>query len=383
MPAAPKILYLVTEDWYFCMNRLPLAKAARAAGADVVVATRVDRHGVMIEAAGLRLVPLGWRRGGVHPWGELKALREIALTYRRERPDLIHHIALKPTIHGSLAALFASRAPLVNTVTGLGAVFIGSTPRARLIGGLVRPVLRRLLHLKQAWVTVQNPDDRAVLVEGGLAPDERVLLVPGDGVDTQRFAPAAEPPPPVTAVYAGRMLWDKGLQELADAARLLKERGAPVRIQLAGPLDTENPAGVPEASLREWQAAGLLEWLGPLPVSEMPALWARSHIAVLPSYREGLPNALLEAGASARAIVATDVPGCREVVRHGETGLLVPAGDAAALAGAIETLARDGALRRRMAAAARGRVEAEFAEPTILRQVLDLYRRLLPGRLAE
>ncbi|MBX6323188.1 MAG: glycosyltransferase family 4 protein, partial [Rhodospirillaceae bacterium] len=331
-PAPPKILYLVTEDWYFCLNRVPLARAARAAGAEVVVATRVEHHGPTIEAAGLRLVPLGWRRGGVHPWGELKALREIALVYRRERPDLIHHIALKPALHGSLAALFASRAPLVNTLTGLGAAFIGSSPRARLVGALARPLLRRLLNRERAWVIVQNPDDRALLVEHGLAPAARTVLVPGDGVDTRRFAPSPEPPEPAIAVYAGRMLWDKGLAELAEAARRLKARGAPVRIRLAGPLDTENPAGVPETVLREWQAEGRLEWVGPVSMAEMPALWAESHIAVLPSYREGLPNALLEAGASARALVATDVPGCREVVRHEETGLLVPPRDAAALA---------------------------------------------------
>jgi glycosyltransferase involved in cell wall biosynthesis len=374
----PKILYFATDDGYFCRTRLPLARAARQAGADVVVVTGVSRHSAAIEAAGLRLIALPIRRGGVNPWQEARTLLALARLYRRERPDLIHHIALKSVLHGCAAARFLRPVPIVNTFTGLGTAFIGSTPAARRIGRLVRLALRPLLR-RNTWTVAQNPDDRALLVREHLAAPDRAVVILGDGTDVARFAPTPEPPvapdAPLTAVYAGRMLADKGVAELVEAARRLRVRAVPVRIRLAGAPDVENPTAVSEATLRAWQREGVIDWLGH--VEDMPGLWAQCHIAVLPSYREGLPNALVEAGACCRALIATDVPGCREVVRHEQTGLLVPPRDPAALAEAIQRLAEDGALRRRLGAAARARAEAEYAEPVIIAQTLRLYGSLL------
>lgn len=375
----PRLLYLVTEDWYFCSHRLPVARAARDAGAEVVVATRVGAHRAPIEAEGFRVVPLSWRRGSHGPVDEIAAIREIAAVYRRERPDLVHHVALKPVIHGSVAATLVGVPHVVNALTGLGALFIGSNARTRALGGAARALLKPLLNRRGSRVILQNEDDRRLLETRGLLGHDRVSLIRGSGVDTARFRPAPEPAGPPVAVLVARMLRDKGVEEFVAAARILQQRGVDVRLQLAGPADPDNPATLDESRLRGWQNEGVVDWLGL--VDDMPALWGQTHIAVLPSYREGLPKALLEAASCGRAMVATDVPGCREIVRHEETGLLVPAKDAAALADAIQRLANDGTLRRRLGANAREVVEREFAEEIVVRETLALYRELLPGRL--
>lgn len=369
------LLFLVTEDWYFCSHRLALARAARAAGYRVGVATRVREHGEMIRDAGLELHPLGWRRGERRPWREALAVVEIARLYRRLAPDIVHHVALKPVVLGSLAARLARPAMVVNAVAGLGFAFASPGWRAAVLRPVLRAALRRALATRASSVVVQNPDDAAAVGALGVAAD-RCHLIPGSGVDTARFLPLPEPPGPPVAALVGRMLWDKGIGEMAEAGRLL--RGQDVTLELVGARDPDNPACVPEATLRAWDASGAVRWHGA--VDDVRAVWARASIAVLPSYREGLPMSLLEAAACGRPIVTTDVPGCREVVVDGETGLLVPPRDPRALADAIARLAADAVLRRRLGAAARRRVEARFAREIVVGQTLDLYARLLAGR---
>jgi glycosyltransferase involved in cell wall biosynthesis len=374
MQARRKLLFLVTEDWYFCSHRLPIARAARAAGFEVLVATRVDRHGERIRAEGFRLVGLPWRRRTRNPWRESATLAALRDLYRREAPDIVHHIALKPTVYGALVAPRGQRT--VSTVAGLGYLSTSSQLRARLLRPAFRFVLRRLCARPRARLIVQNPDDRAALLTAGIVDPARVAMIRGSGVDLARFAPNEEPHGEVTATMVGRMLWSKGVGELVAAARLLRERGAPVRVVLVGEPDPENPESVPVEALRAWSRAGWIEWRGRR--DDMTDVLRATNIAVLPTYREGLPMTLLEAAASARAIVATDVPGCREIVRDGENGLLVPSRDASALADAIETLARDRALRERMGR--RGReMAAAFGEDVVVAETLALYRSMLEG----
>lgn len=373
----PKLIYLVTEDWYFLSHRLPMARAARAAGFEVVVATRVNRpeDRAAIEAEGFRVAPLDWRRGGRNPLSELKAVAAIVCLYRRERPDIVHHVAMKPVLEGSLAAWIAGVPAMVNALTGLGALFIASDAATRAMGPFVRVALRFLLARGHARLLMQNPDDLDLLVRQGIVARERAVLVPGSGVDLARFAPSPEPPGVPVAALVARMLWDKGVGELVEAARLLKGRGVGLRIRLVGPRDDHNPAAIPQATLEHWVRDGLVEWPGA--VGDVAALWRDTAIAVLPSYREGLPKALLEAAAAARPMVATDVPGCREIVRHEETGLLVPPRDPAALAEALARLAGDAALRRRLGAAARRLAEQRFGDTAVASAVVALYRSLL------
>jgi glycosyltransferase involved in cell wall biosynthesis len=337
----PKLLFVVTEDWYFCSHRLPLARAARDDGFEVLVATRVDRHGDRIRDEGLRLIPLRLRRRRSNPWNELASIAELVGVYRSEKPDIVHHVAMKPVIYGTLAALVARVPRIVNALAGFGYIFTSSHLRARLLRPLVRGALRRLLNAGRGRTIVQNPDDARTLGTLGI-PDERIVIIPGSGVDTTLFHPETEPEGPVVACMVARMLWDKGVGELATAARQLKSRLPTLRVWLVGPPDPENPASIPEATLDSWAEEGILEWLG-----------QRDDVAEL--WRSG----------------------CREVAVEGETGLLVPARDPAALAGAIERLAGDGELRRRLGAAARERVVDRFSQERIAADTVALYRSLL------
>jgi glycosyltransferase involved in cell wall biosynthesis len=377
--AQPKLLFVVTEDWYFCSHRLPLARAARDDGYEVLVATRIDRHAEQIRGEGFRPIPLRLRRRRSNPWNEVASIIELVRLYRQERPDIVHHVAMKPVIYGSLAALLARVPFIVNALAGFGYIFTSTQVRARLLRRPVRAALRKLLTAGEGRTIVQNPDDARALRELGI-PDARIAVIPGSGVDTQAFQPAPEPEGPVVVCMVARMLWDKGVGELVAAARLLKRELPSLRIWLVGPPDAENPASIPESQLTRWVDEGILEWLGQQ--QDVAALWRRAHIAVLPSYREGLPKSLLEAAASGRPMVAADVPGCREIVVDNETGLLVPARDSIALAGALSRLAGDAALRQRMGAAARHRAVEYFSEERIASETLALYRSLVPGPCA-
>jgi glycosyltransferase involved in cell wall biosynthesis len=373
----PKLVYLVTEDWYFRSHRLPMARAAREAGFEVVVATRIntaaDRQA--IEAEGFRVVALDWRRGGHNPLRELAGMASIARLYRRERPDIVHHVAMKPVLEGGIAAWIADVPGIVNAPTGLGALFIGSGVATKLLRPAINLILRVALNHPRCRLVMQNPDDLELLVRQGLVDRARAVLIPGSGVDTARFAPSPEPPGAPTAALVARMLWDKGVGELVQAARSLRARGVDLRVRLIGPRDDHNPASIPQATLEDWVREGVVDWPGE--VADIAALWRETAIAVLPSYREGLPKALLEAAASGRPMVAADVPGCREIVRHEETGLLVPPRDPVALADALARLAADPALRRRLGAAARRLVEECFGEAAIAAATAALYRDML------
>ena len=372
----PVLLYLITEDWYFWSHRLPIARAARDAGWEVLVATRVGSHGERIEQEGFRLIPIKMRRRSLAPWWEIATVAELIGIYRRERPDLVHHVAMKPVLYGSLAAALAGVPAVVHALAGMGYIFTSSGVKARLLRPLIRTAFRWLLDGSHSRLILQNPDDVAVMTKATVAP-ERVVLIRGSGVDTEAFAQSDEIDGTPVAVMVSRMLWDKGVGELVEAARLLQRRGVPLRVVLVGSPDPENPASIPERQLRDWDASGDVAWWGER--SDVANIWANCHIAVLPSYREGLPKSLLEAAACGRPLVATDVSGCREVVRDGATGLLVSPRDARALADALARLARDRDMRRRMGAAARGLVAREMSEQVVVAQTVALYRSLAPS----
>ena len=370
----PKLLYLVTEDWAFCSHRLPMARAARAAGYEIIVATRVEAHRARIEAEGFRVHALDWRRRGNGPLATLRAVLDIAALYRRERPDLIHHVAMKPVIVGGLAAWLAGRKAVVNALTGLGYVFIGESPVKLPIRAVIRFVLKR----PGSRLLLQNHDDARFLVSRGFADPERLTVIRGSGIDIGHYAPLPEPDAgPVTVAYVGRMLEDKGIPTLVEAHRRVRERGVDLRLLLVGTPDPENPTTVTEATLRDWTTRPGLEWRGA--VADVRTVWKDAHFAVLPSRREGLPKSLLEAASCARALVATDVPGCREIARAGENALLVPPDDPQALAEALETLATDAPLRARFAGVSRALVVSDLAAGPVGARTVELYQTVLNG----
>jgi glycosyltransferase involved in cell wall biosynthesis len=378
MPAeAQRLLFVVTEDWYFVSHRLALAVAARRAGYQVAVATRVRAHAGAVAAAGIELIELErWRRSSLNPLLELAAVVELAGVIGRWKPDIVHLVALKPVVYGGLAARIAGRAARVNALAGLGFVFSGGRPLARLLRPLVKLAFRWTLGGTRAVTIVQNPDDRDVLIRERLLDASQLRLIRGSGVDLARFAAGDPPSGRPIVLLISRMLWDKGVAEFVAAAGLARKRGSDARFVLAGDPDDESPGAVPRAKLQQWHDSGVIEWWGYRADAE--SVIAHASLVVLPSfYGEGVPKALLEAAACARPMVATDMPGCREVVEHDVTGLLVAPRDPTGLAEAVVSLLGNPARCREMGRRARELAEREFGIDAVTAATLDVYTRVV------
>jgi glycosyltransferase involved in cell wall biosynthesis len=371
--AKPRLLYVVTEDWAFLSHRLPMARAAREAGFEVHVATRVSDGATAIEAERFILHPIPFARGSLSPAATLSMIAALRRVHREVAPALTHHVALQACVLGMLASLGRPSAS-VNAFIGLGYLFTSDTSKARAVRTVVGSLLRFLINRKNSIALVQNNDDMAALISLGIAKS-RIALIPGSGVDVNRFMPLAEPSGTLTFGFVGRLLDDKGIRTLVAAHSLLRRRLPDANLLIAGTPDPANPASVTEAEARSWNDEAGITWLGH--IADIAALWAKVHVAVLPSRREGLPLSLMEAAACGRAMIASDVPGCREIVLHEQTGLLFPVNDAAALAEAMARLGGDPQLRAGCAAAARKLVVERFAAEIIGRQTVALYRRAI------
>ncbi|HWV47786.1 MAG TPA: glycosyltransferase family 4 protein [Nitrospira sp.] len=373
MSDRPRLLYLITEDWYFWSHRVDLARAAREAGYDVIVATRVTDHGARIRGEGFQLEPLELVRRNRNPLREAIAVAELVRLYRRVRPDIVHHVAMKPILYGSLVAWFTRVPAVINAFAGLGYTFMDD--RNRLLRWCVKTALRTVLSLGHSVVLVQNHDDQDRLVGEGVVPVSRTRIIAGSGIDIAVYSLQLQPSGVPIVVLPARMLWDKGVGEFVEAARRLKRKGAHARFVLVGRRDEHNPAAIPEIRLKEWVKEGVVEWWGHR--EDMPAVYAAAMLVVLPSYREGLPKVLLEAAACGKAMVATDVPGCREIVRDRFNGLLVSPRDSMALANAMEGLLSDQESREIMGQRSRTLALSEWSGSRISEQVLTLYHDVL------
>jgi glycosyltransferase involved in cell wall biosynthesis len=372
----PKLLFLVTEDWYFCSHRLPIAKAAKRWGFDVVVATRVDRHGELITNEGFRLIPLVMNRGSLNPWNELGAIRQLIRIYREERPDIVHHVAMKPVLYGSCAAWFAHLQPrVVNALAGMGYVFASDEVKALAFRFAIRLALRIFLKRGRSCLILQNEDDVRMLTSANIVKAEDVVLIRGSGVDIEIFLPSDEPEGTPVVSLISRMLSDKGVAEFVEAARRLKDKHIEARFVMVGDTDRHNPAAIKIEQLVAWDKEGVIEWWGQR--DDIPEVLAQSHIVCLPSYREGLPKVLLEAAACGRPIVTSDTAGCREVVIHGKNGFLVPVRNVLKLANTLELLIKNPQMRRDMGACGREMVIREFAVQKVVAETLTVYQELL------
>ncbi|WP_024519750.1 glycosyltransferase family 4 protein [Bradyrhizobium sp. Tv2a-2] len=368
-----RLLYVVNEDWAFLLNRLPMARAARDAGFEVHVATNVNSGAAAIRAEGFILHPIPFERGGLSPLAAIPAVLAIRKLENEIRPSIVHNSGLQCCVFGSLAAVDRGF-PTVNAITGLGFVFTSPTLLSRLLKRGITWLLPWLLNRKHSNVLVQNPDDRDALLRLGVKP-EHMTLIPGSGVDADRLKPLPEPDGPITIGFAGRLLVDKGIRALVAAHDLLRAQGHDFNLIIAGNPDPANPASVPRDEVESWTRRPGITWLGH--IDNIATLWRAAHIAALPSHREGLPGALMEAAACGRPLVATDAPGCREICIADQTGLLVGIEDPPALAGAILTLAQSPDLRARFGAAARKLVEDKLSARIIGRSVVELYNKLV------
>ncbi|WEN42125.1 N,N'-diacetylbacillosaminyl-diphospho-undecaprenol alpha-1,3-N-acetylgalactosaminyltransferase [Thauera sp. GDN1] len=374
-----KLLLFANTEWYLYNFRRSLAAALRDAGHEVLLVSPPGPYGARLQALGFRWIAAPMERRSLNPLRELALVAWLHRLVRAERVDLVHGFTIKCAVYGSLAARCAGRAR-VNAVAGMGYVFTSADTRARMLRPLVRTLMRVALGGRRSRLILQNPDDVALFDDAGLVRREQMRLIPGSGVDCRRFAPphvevVRDAGARLRVLLPARLLWDKGVAEFVEAARLLRAEGRAVEFLLAGDPDPGNPAAVPEPTVRGWVADGVLTWLGH--VDDMPALFASVDVVALPSYREGLPKGLIEAGACGLALVTTDAPGCREVVTHEANGLLVPPKDAVALARAIARLEADPGLRKRLGSAARSRALTEFDERHVIARTLAVYKELL------
>lgn len=369
-----RVVLAANSSWNVVNFRAGLIGALRQAGYEpVVIAPEEPGTASRMGALEVEQFAVSLDRGGVNPFADLRLL----LTYRKLldelRPAAFLGFTIKPNIYGSVAAR-SLKIPAIPNVSGLGTAFIRGGPLQLIVARLYRFAFRGL-----HTVFFQNPDDRALFVDRRIVRADQAKLIPGSGIDLDRYQPAPIPDGPFTFLFIGRLLGDKGVREYVAAAKLLRHQLPEVRFQLLGPLDDQNRTAIAKTELDEWVADGAIEYLGPAE-DVRPAI-ARASAVVLPSYREGMPRSLLEAAAMARPMIATDVPGCRHLVEEGVTGILCAAKSGASLAEAMVKMVRaTPAERQTMGDSARKRVQTEFGESLVIRAYLDALEQLGAAR---
>ena len=365
------LVYVITEDWFFASHFLDRAKAAVGKGYKVSVITRCRETAREFRQYGLAPINIEFSRRGLNPITELITIFRLRTILKRIKPDIVHNVALKPVVLGSLAAQFAGVRNIVNAPVGMGYVFTSEENKARILRPIVKALIRYSLGRQARRVIIENNDDFNNLVAGGFAKNDSIALIKGAGVDTEKFDYKPEPDGQVRVIMVSRLLRDKGVQEFTDAAKLVKARESTVQFVLVGDVDDGNPTSLTAEQLTELRKSRDVTWLGAR--TDISELLADSHVACLPSYREGLPKSLIEAASAGRPIVTTDVPGCREVVTHMVNGLLVQPRDVTALASAIEKLVNDPKLRQSMGKENRHKAESEYANEIIIAQTHGVY----------
>ena len=365
------VVISINASWNIVNFRGGLIAALRRQGMRVVALSPADAYSRRLADMGVEHVPIAIDSLGLSPLRDLMLLARYYRLLRRIRPDAFLGWTAKPNVYGSFAA-HALGIPVINNISGLGTAFIAGGRLQRLVSLLYRIALRR-----SARVFFQNPEDRLLFLDNGLARPAQTRLLPGSGINLDRFRPVATAArgEPFTFLLIGRLLWQKGVREYVEAARIVRRDAPEARFQLLGFLDAANRSAVGRSDVNRWQAERLIDYLG-------AADDVRPHIAaadclVLPSYREGLPRALLEGAAMGKPLIATDVPGCRQAVEHEINGLLCAARDPAALADAMLAMIRLPAARRAaMGAAGRARIEREFCEGNAVQPYLDALKEI-------
>jgi glycosyltransferase involved in cell wall biosynthesis len=370
----PTIAISINASWNIINFRKGLIAGLRSAGYRVVAIAPTDTYSPMFAELGVEHVPIQMDNQGVSPRRDLGLLLRYLRALRRVRPAAFLGYTAKPNVYGSLAAHMLG-IPVINNVSGLGTAFIRQGLLTRIVSRLYRLAFRR-----SSTVFFQNPEDRDLFVSAGIVPSAKTAVLPGSGIDLARFAPgdaAAAGDRPFTFLLVARLLWDKGVGEYVEAARLLRAAHPGVRFQLLGFLDVANRTAVPRAEVERWVAEGLIDYLGHS--DDVRPFLAAADCVVLPSYREGLPRTLLEAAAMGKPLIATDVPGCRHIAEHGVNGYLCAVRDSCALAEAMANmLTLPEAERLAMGTAARAKAEAEFDE----RKVVDRYLEAIAAAIA-
>jgi glycosyltransferase involved in cell wall biosynthesis len=377
----PKILISANTDWFLYNYRRALAKFLDEAGYEVVLVSPPGSYVSQLEAKGFRWIKWTVSRQGMVPWENLDSILGLVRIYRQESPDIVHHHTIKPVLYGSLAARLAGVPRVVNSITGRGYVFISQDMSARVLKWIISPLFKFALQYPNSLVIFENNADCQFFIEQGFTSQERSVVIEGVGVDPEEFCPTPEEPGVPLVVMSGRMLWDKGVGVLVEAARMVKDK-LDVRVVLVGMPDPGNPGSIDENVLQNWHQEGVIEWWGWQ--VDMPSVYQKCHIVVLPTqYGEGVPTSLVEGAACGRPLVASDIPGCLPIVKPDINGLLVPADDPVALAQALERLISDPQLRQKMGQAGRELFLREFTHAQVNQTTLEVYNRLFENGRAS
>jgi len=369
-----KLLFLVNVDWFFVSHRLPIAIEALNQGYEVHIATGITDKLDELQARGFIVHPLAIGRSSTGLIGELRTFLRIVQIFKKVHPDIVHLVTIKPVLFGGIAARIVKVPGVVAAISGLGYVFLAKGTKAAILRFFVARLYRLALGRRNLTVICQNPDDQKTLVQVAGIEANSVVLVPGSGVELFSYTSKPLPQGMPVVVMAARLLRDKGVAEFVAAAKILKQRGVEAIFYLAGEPDAGNPASIDEAEISAWRKDDVVELLGH--VKDIAALFSQSTIVVLPSYREGLPKVLIEAAACGRAVVTTDVPGCRDAIVPDKTGILVPPRDAVSLADAIQYLLQKPEVCNQMGQAGRLLAEQKFSIEKVVSAHLEIYRTL-------
>jgi len=367
-----KIIIFTNDDAHFCNHLLPLAIAAKDSGYEVKILTNVSNYKTKIEEHGLGIIPLKINRGNINPFVEMLLLIRIIRIIRQESPDILHNFTIKPIFYGSIASFFCKIPKIINNFLGMGSVFIGDSLIHKILRALISQTLSVISKYQNILFIVQNSDDKKLLEELGVSGNNPIINQCSVGVDSKDFPILPEPKnDKIIFALVARMLVDKGVYEFIKAAKSLRKKGVKAEFWLVGSPDEQNPSSIPESILKKHNKAGDIKYLGYR--DDIKNIWEKAHVAVLPSYREGLSRSLLEAGAYGRAVITTDAPGGRELIQDQGNGLLVKAKDYKSLSKAMERLVNDKILRQKLAASLRQHIIQHYDTRIINKNMLKVY----------
>tara|TARA_B100000700_G_scaffold97465_1_gene109678 strand:- start:2620 stop:3756 length:1137 start_codon:yes stop_codon:yes gene_type:complete len=370
-----KLFFIVSEDKSFWSHRLSLALSAIDAGYDVTLVSNFNKLESKIKNRGVNVININFVRSSKHPFTDLKNIFKLIFILRKEKPDIIHNVALKTILIASIAGLFSKKMVIINAFTGLGYVFSSDQLHAKLIRFFIKPIFKLLFRRSNYWTIFQNPDDMNLFERLGLINLNQSTLIRGSGVETNKFIQSDDLNKIPVVMLASRMLWDKGVGEFVEVAKRAYKNKINAEFMLVGGIDNDNPMSIPLSTLKQWVSNGDVQWEGHS--DNMPDMLASASIVCLPSYREGLPKVLLEAAAIGRPLIASDGPGCREIVRDKYNGLLVKMRDADSLYEAVLMLVNNRKMRETMGRNSRTLVETELSTTIINTQTIELYRRVV------
>jgi len=370
-----KLVYAVSEDWYFLSHRLAMAEAAKQADYEIHVLCNDTGKIGLINSMGFSCHLINFSRKS---WSPIKLIFEIILfinLLKKIKPDILHLVSIRPIIVGGIASKFYKIPIKICAMTGLGHIFTSKSIIKRLVRNLFVPLLRFSVKGNIIQILVQNKDDFELMENLSIANKSDITLIRGSGIDINYYKPLALPlEPPIVVGFVSRMLEDKGAGLVIQAAKIIRDETLNIKFLLAGKLDDQNPTSLNYSDIINAHDSGYINWLNE--VADVREVWKQSHIAVLPSRREGLPKSLMEAAASRRCLIASDVPGCREIALDGINAILIPPDNVTALVKAIKTLAYDKNLRINYAMESRKLVESDLSSEIVGKLTVSMYQKL-------